>query len=294
MLCSCRSASPRCSHTTLLSYCGRVGGGLKIAALSPRVLVGNGKGRKIGGLSVENALLDCPEAACSEVLLELTFPQQMLCVLLFTGKSWMLQSFSILAACFTLCAGRSPIVPQIPIHSPTFSSLLSAPGAVSPQLSCPLSSSWAWPSAGGEKSQGVYPLLLPCWQWWGPGGPQVLLGARLDPNCSPHQKAAWEDLDPKLRVSTQARWNRQTDDRIRWPSLLLAAWKHYSAWEEERQVPEQRGFLSNLSHLHWLLGGDGRVLGSEFFFFATPCGMWDLSSPTRDPTLAPCIGSAEF
>ena len=23
------------------------------------------------------------------------------------------------------------------------------------------------------------------------------------------------------------------------------------------------------------------------------CGMWDLSSPTRDPTQAPCIGSAE-
>lgn len=151
-----RCRLPRCSHSTRLSCCGRIGRGLKTAALSPRVLVGNGKGRKIGGLSAENALLDCPETAGSEVLLELTFPHQMLCVLLFTGKSWMLQSFSILAACFSVCAGRSPIVPQIPIHSPTFSTLLSAPGTMSRQLSCPLSSSWAWPSAGGEKSQGVY------------------------------------------------------------------------------------------------------------------------------------------
>ena len=30
-----------------------------------------------------------------------------------------------------------------------------------------------------------------------------------------------------------------------------------------------------------------------FFFLAMPHGMWDLSSPTRDRTHAPCIGSAE-
>ena len=30
-----------------------------------------------------------------------------------------------------------------------------------------------------------------------------------------------------------------------------------------------------------------------FFFLATPCGMWDLSSPTRYQTRAPCSGSAE-
>ena len=30
-----------------------------------------------------------------------------------------------------------------------------------------------------------------------------------------------------------------------------------------------------------------------FFFLTTPCGMWDLSSLTRDRTCAPCIGSAE-
>ena len=30
-----------------------------------------------------------------------------------------------------------------------------------------------------------------------------------------------------------------------------------------------------------------------FFFLATPCGMWDRSSPTMDQTCGPCIGSAE-
>ena len=28
-----------------------------------------------------------------------------------------------------------------------------------------------------------------------------------------------------------------------------------------------------------------------FFFFATPHGTWDLSSPTRDLNQAPCIGN---
>ena len=31
-----------------------------------------------------------------------------------------------------------------------------------------------------------------------------------------------------------------------------------------------------------------------FFFLAAPCGMWDLSFPTRDRTCAPCIGSEEY
>ena len=30
-----------------------------------------------------------------------------------------------------------------------------------------------------------------------------------------------------------------------------------------------------------------------FFFLAVPCGMWDLSSLTRDQTCAPCMGSVE-
>ena len=35
------------------------------------------------------------------------------------------------------------------------------------------------------------------------------------------------------------------------------------------------------------------VLLSLSFFLATPHGMWDLSSPTRDGTRAPCSGSVE-
>ena len=31
----------------------------------------------------------------------------------------------------------------------------------------------------------------------------------------------------------------------------------------------------------------------NFYFLAVPCGMWDLSYPTRDQTCAPCIGSME-
>ena len=33
---------------------------------------------------------------------------------------------------------------------------------------------------------------------------------------------------------------------------------------------------------------------SFFFFFVTPHGTWDLSSPARDQTRGPCIGSMEF
>ena len=38
------------------------------------------------------------------------------------------------------------------------------------------------------------------------------------------------------------------------------------------------------------------ILKVYFFkkkFLATPCGRWDPSSLTRDPTHAPCIGSTE-
>ena len=34
--------------------------------------------------------------------------------------------------------------------------------------------------------------------------------------------------------------------------------------------------------------------GFFFFFLAMPCSMWDLSSPTRDQTHAPCIGSVSL
>ena len=36
-----------------------------------------------------------------------------------------------------------------------------------------------------------------------------------------------------------------------------------------------------------------KSLNFFFFFFIEPHDMWDLSSPIRDQTLAPCIGSLE-
>ena len=36
-----------------------------------------------------------------------------------------------------------------------------------------------------------------------------------------------------------------------------------------------------------------KLLREIFFFLAVPRSMWDLSSPTRDRTRAPCSGSAE-
>ena len=40
-----------------------------------------------------------------------------------------------------------------------------------------------------------------------------------------------------------------------------------------------------------LYGGDFTYLLSYLFILATPCGMWDLSSPTRNQIHAPCNGS---
>ena len=34
-------------------------------------------------------------------------------------------------------------------------------------------------------------------------------------------------------------------------------------------------------------------MASEFYFLAAPCGMWDLSSLTRDQACVPCSGSTE-
>ena len=49
-----------------------------------------------------------------------------------------------------------------------------------------------------------------------------------------------------------------------------------------------------LSHSSTHLFHSQCILGTFFFFFlAMLCGMWDLSSPTRDRTLVPCNGSME-
>ena len=43
------------------------------------------------------------------------------------------------------------------------------------------------------------------------------------------------------------------------------------------------GTLTTLSYFYYCF----------LIFLATPCGIWDLSSPTRDRTCAPCSGSVE-
>ena len=41
---------------------------------------------------------------------------------------------------------------------------------------------------------------------------------------------------------------------------------------------------------------DTAKVGHPFFFvhFLAMCGMWDLSSPTRDPTYTLCFGTTKF
>lgn len=260
--CSYKSVSQRLTHmrSPRLLW-GGAGGG---ASRSQPDLLGSWWVMARAGhlkLLLEAVLLDCPKAAGSEVLLGLTLPQQMLCLLVFTGKSWMLQSFPILAPCFTVLAGWSPVVPQLPIHSspsPLCSvpqGLFSVVGVTPALLSCCFQLGLAL--ARGERNQGMYSSVPSLLAVVGPSGPQLRLGAGLDPNCPPHQKTGWKVLDPKLKVSTQARLKRQTDGRTRRPSLLFAAWNHFSAWKEEGQVPEQRGLLKNLRILHWLLEKEG-------------------------------------
>ena len=41
--------------------------------------------------------------------------------------------------------------------------------------------------------------------------------------------------------------------------------------------------------LTYLLPAAVFFLSFSFFFFATPCGLWDHSSPTRDRTWAPAV-----
>ena len=40
-------------------------------------------------------------------------------------------------------------------------------------------------------------------------------------------------------------------------------------------------------------GGGGEGVLFYFFFLTALCGVWDLSSPTRDQTYVPCSGSLE-
>ena len=60
--------------------------------------------------------------------------------------------------------------------------------------------------------------------------------------------------------------------------------------EEERKGEKDRGGFS------WKIRGTFFVFClfvCLFLFLAAPCGMWDLSSPTRDRTCAPCSGCVD-
>ena len=123
--CCAEVISPTCSPTgpPLLM-------GLKTAALSSWVLADSGKGRTIDGLCVESALLDCPEGAGTEVQLGLNVPHQLLCLLLH-------RVVIPNPGCTPYRLHWPPVVPQVLLHSPPISTLLSIPEAVLCGL-CPL------------------------------------------------------------------------------------------------------------------------------------------------------------
>ena len=53
--------------------------------------------------------------------------------------------------------------------------------------------------------------------------------------------------------------------------------------QEEERPPKGSGIRE----------GGRLIQRASFFFSVVPRGMWDLSSPTRDRTHTPCVGSAE-
>lgn len=89
-----------------------------------------GKDGTIDGLCVESALLACPQGAGAKVLLGLNVLYQLLCLLphwvVIPSPGSMLYHLH-----------WSPVVPQVLIHSPHISTLLSIPEAVLGGL-CPL------------------------------------------------------------------------------------------------------------------------------------------------------------
>lgn len=80
-------------------------------------------------LCVESALLDCPQGAGAKVLLGLNVLPQLLCLLphWVVFQSWL----------HALPSALVSVVPQVLIHSPPISTLLSIPEAVLGGL-CPL------------------------------------------------------------------------------------------------------------------------------------------------------------
>ena len=53
-------------------------------------------------------------------------------------------------------------------------------------------------------------------------------------------------------------------------------------------------FALTLEEVYMILSEFGYKAFIYLFILAAPCGLWDLSSPTRDQTHAPCSRSMEF
>ena len=69
---------------------------------------------------------------------------------------------------------------------------------------------------------------------------------------------------------------------------LLCSWNHILAFNVELYSLFKLQILETVVILQGLF-----FFGGGVPFLAASCGMWDLCSPTRDQTRAPCIGSTE-
>ena len=142
----------------------------------------------------------------------------------------------------------------------------------------------AGPTCGpGECRFGVtikFPQQIP-WQAW--------VGVRRDHFQGLHLTAqAWpgQDSDSRLRYGGPGPACRGHSLEMAQGSWCPSSESHPHGWD---RTPGHRGWLGPRSPL---LG----PADNHFFFFlgdAASCGMWDLSSPTRDQTHTPCIGSTE-
>ena len=70
----------------------------------------------------------------------------------------------------------------------------------------------------------------------------------------------------------------------------LAPWQNDYCWD---WMSQELTAVTWRTKIRDILGGTSTRHWGIFFFFATPRGMQDLSSPTREWTCAPCSGNAE-
>ena len=96
-------------------------------------------------------------------------------------------------------------------------------------------------------------------------------------------KSIHSDLQPHLQWLDILLY---TSNRITGPICQAPTNSHYF----HQYFNEYR--LQHITALGWVLQKNTHcTLDAHFFFFATPCGLQDLSSSTGDTTCAPCTGS---